>query len=71
MNVMQSIRTVQGDTVDLICHKYYGKTEGITEQVIEANPHIVGFGPVLPSNTLLQLPELPKPVPQKLINLWD
>ncbi|WP_063378724.1 tail protein X [Pseudoalteromonas luteoviolacea] len=69
---MQKIYTVQGETVDSVCHKHYGNTAGITEQVIEANPHITFLPPVLPTNTLLMLPTTTKPTAtKKLIQLWD
>ncbi|MBN0941677.1 tail protein X, partial [Pseudomonas aeruginosa] len=34
---MQAIAQ-QGDTLDMICARYYGRTEGIFESVLAANP---------------------------------
>ena len=50
------VRAVQGDTVDLICWRTYGRTAGITEQVLEANPALADLGPELPIGTLVTLP---------------
>ncbi|MGB0859477.1 MAG: tail protein X [Pseudoalteromonas spongiae] len=72
MELAQRIYTKQGETVDSICHQHYGNTAGITEQVIEANPHVAFLSPVLPTNTLLLLPNIAKPASTKnLIQLWD
>lgn len=32
------VRAIQGDTVDLLCFRHYGRTQGVTEKVLEANP---------------------------------
>ncbi|STU59368.1 tail component protein [Klebsiella pneumoniae subsp. pneumoniae] len=34
---MQAIAQ-QGDTLDMICARYYGRTEGVFESVLAANP---------------------------------
>ncbi|WP_258087249.1 tail protein X, partial [Xenorhabdus bovienii] len=34
------VRAFQGDTVDLLCWRHYGRTQGIVEQVLEANPDL-------------------------------
>lgn len=33
-----AIRTIQNDTVDALCWRFYGRTAGVTEAVLEANP---------------------------------
>ncbi|MHC9396016.1 tail protein X, partial [Serratia ureilytica] len=30
------VKALQGDTVDQLCYRYYGKTQGVTEAVLEA-----------------------------------
>ncbi|TLX52838.1 phage tail protein, partial [Stutzerimonas nosocomialis] len=35
---MASLRAQQGDTVDAICWRHYGRTAGVVEQVLDANP---------------------------------
>ena len=32
---------LQGDTLDAICARYYGRTEGVVETVLEANPGLL------------------------------
>ncbi|HFU8467441.1 tail protein X, partial [Escherichia coli] len=32
------VRALQGDTVDLLCFRHYGTTQGVTAQVLDANP---------------------------------
>lgn len=71
MSTSQAVYSAQGDTVDAICYRHYGSTAGITEQVIGANPHIANLTPVLPTNTLVMLPELSRPAALNLIKLWD
>jgi phage tail protein X len=34
---MRTVRSLQGDTVDAICWRYYGRTAGTVEAVLEAN----------------------------------
>lgn len=65
------VHSIQGDTVDMICYRYYGRTAGVTEQVLEANPGLSDLGPVLPMGTPLKLPDQAKPAQQKTVNLWD
>lgn len=62
----------QGDTVDLVCWAHYGRTDGVVEQVLAANPGLADHGPVLPVGARITLPEVaasPQPSPQ--VHLWD
>lgn len=64
-------RTAQGDTLDFICWKFYGQQSGAVEAVLLANPGLADLGPVLPENTVVTLPELPKPASEvQPIRLW-
>lgn len=68
------ITAMQGDTVDLICHRHYGRTAGITEAVYAANPGLADIGPVLPLGTPVTLPDLPTQpaeTTRQLVKLWD
>ena len=42
------VRAYQGDTVDALCWRHYGRTQGVTEQVLKANPGLAEYGPFLP-----------------------
>ena len=35
---------LQGDTLDAICVRYYGRTEGVVEAVLAANPGLAELG---------------------------
>jgi phage tail protein X len=66
-------RALQGDTVDRICHRHYGRTDSITEAVYEANPGLAELGPILPHGQLVNLPAIEN-TPQgkeNRLNLWD
>lgn len=50
------VRTIQGDTVDLLCWRHYGRTDGTVEAVLEANAGLADLGVVLPIGTPVELP---------------
>ncbi len=68
---MNRVYAHQGDSVDLICLRQYGKTAGITEAVLEANPRLADFGPILPHGTPVDLPDVPPQAEEKTVQLWD
>lgn len=69
---MDTIRATQGDTLDAICWRYYGRTAGVVEQVLEANPGLASLGPVLPMGTLIRMPAVATQAAQRdVVNLWD
>lgn len=63
-------RSLQGDTVDLICQRVYGDTS-MTADVLAVNPGLAALGPILPQGTMVRLPPKRPPTPGKRINLWD
>ena len=68
---MTTIYTTKAyDTIDLICWKYYGRTEGTTEAVLEANYGLSCHQLFLPIGIDIILPETEKPKP-KTIRLWN
>lgn len=69
---MKVVKSVQGDTVDLICWRYYGRTAGVVEQVLAANHGLAELGPELPMGTLIELPDRPaQAANKKVVQLWD
>lgn len=48
----------QGDTVDALCWRHYGRTDGTVEAVLEANAGLADYGVILPIDTRVFLPEL-------------
>lgn len=69
---MKEIHAIQNDTVDAICWREYGRSNGVVEQVLEANPHLSEFGPFIPMGTKVQLPDIPTPQNKvQSVQLWD
>jgi phage tail protein X len=67
-----AIRAQQGDTVDALCWRHYGRTAGVTEAVLEANPGLADHGPNLPQGLAVQMPEAQASAPQRqMVKLWD
>lgn len=61
----------QGDTLDALCARYYGRTEGVFESVLVANPGLAEFEVVLPHGTAIELPDVQSSPVTETINLWD
>lgn len=69
---MPAVIANQGETVDAICWRIYGRTAGVTEAVLDANPGLADLGATLPHGTLVQLPEVaPQAEQRQMVNLWD
>jgi phage tail protein X len=67
-----TVRTQQNDTVDALCWRHYGRTAGVTEAVLDANPGLADHGPTLPHGLAVQMPETQTAAPQRqMVNLWD
>ena len=68
----QIYTTKQGETVDLVCSKFYGRTRDVTEAVLAANPGLAALGPVLPLGTSITMPDIAsRPAATELVSLWD
>lgn len=70
------LRAQQGDTLDRICLRHYGRTQGVTEAALEANPGLAELGPILPIGTPISLPDAAAQASagiaaQQPVNLWD
>lgn len=65
------VQALQGDTVDLLCWRHYGHTQGIVEQVLQANPNLVEGGIQLAAGQWVELPDIPLAAQQDTIQLWD
>ena len=71
---MRIIHARQLDTVDAIAWRHYGKTAGVVEAILLANPGLADHGPLLAIGTAVTLPDLASSAPsttKALINLWD
>ncbi len=70
------IATAQaGETVDAICWRVLGRTEGVTEQTYDMNPGLADLGPTLPGGTQVKLPDpattTATPAKRRTVKLWD
>lgn len=63
----------QGDTLDALCWRHLGTTEGLVEAALELNPGLAELGPVLPHGAPVRLPPLPPAgaADRPLVQLWD
>lgn len=70
---MQTVRANQGDTLDRMCYRAFGRTAGVTEAALEANTGLADLGPVLPMGTLVLLPDPADAVQANvdIVQLWD
>lgn len=68
---MDTVIAQQGDTLDLICYRHYGRTAGITETVLANNPGLADLGPVLPIGTRVNLPAQTTQATRPTLKLWD
>lgn len=64
--------TKEGDTADEIAWRYYGSgVARATEQLLEANPGLADYGPLLPAGVVVTLPVIPATTSAQGVNLWD
>jgi phage tail protein X len=67
-----TVRALQGDTLDALCHRHLGATAVVTEQALRLNPGLAELGPVLPEGHPVTLPEAaPQPQQRDIIHLWS
>jgi phage tail protein X len=62
-----------GETLDAICWRVLGRTQGVTEQAYALNPGLAASGPLLAEGTVVQLPDVSAPASamRETIKLWD
>lgn len=61
----------QGDTLDALCHRHYGRTEGVVEAVLLVNPGLAEVGVILPHGTAVTLPAMETAPAIETVQLWD
>lgn len=64
------VKALQGETVDLLCWRHYGATQGVTENVLSANPGL-SQSTFLTAGQEVELPELPRQTRLETVQLWD
>lgn len=65
------VYAMQGDSLDAICARHYGRTEGVVETVLQSNPGLSELGVILPHGTAIELPETHSAPKTETVNLWD
>lgn len=63
------VKALQGDTVDLLCWRHYGTTQGVTEKVLSANPGL-SQQIFLYVGQEVELPEIASKARQEMVQLW-
>ncbi|AUH00974.1 tail protein X [Pectobacteriaceae bacterium CE70] len=61
----------QDDTLDALCYRYYGRTQGVVETVLQSNPGLADLGPILPHGTAVELPIIQSSSTRETINIWE
>lgn len=66
-------RTIDGDVLDELCSRYYGREWDTTETVLEANRDLAAKGPVYPAGLIIRFPVIAAQtsVNRDTFNLWD
>lgn len=63
--------TREGDTADWIAWRHYGRVDSV-DAILEANPGLADYGPVLPAGVEVVLPEVEQPsTTVRGVRLWD
>ncbi len=64
--------TSQGDELDMICFRYYGRTQGTVEVVLEANRDLANRMHYLEEGIRITLPHIASPAQvSRAIRLWN
>jgi phage tail protein X len=61
----------EGDTLDLVCWRHFGKTAAVTEAALALNPHLPPLGEIIPTGSLVVLPGATLAPITKRVQLWD
>ena len=61
------------ETLDGLCWRALGRTDGVTEQALALNPALAAQGPLLTEGQSIILPDLNQTAPaiRKTVKLWD
>jgi len=68
---MAVYRTQDNDMLDDICYQHYGRSAGVVELVLQANPHLADLGSVLTAGVLITLPVVQPQAAAAPIRLWN
>ncbi|MBD9588414.1 tail protein X [Pseudomonas sp. PDM03] len=70
---MRRVRSVAGDSVNLLLYRELGRCDDPVEEALwQLNPTLTEQGPVLPAGVWVVLPEIDsQPVVTTLVTAWD
>ncbi|MEL5430388.1 tail protein X [Serratia nevei] len=54
-----------------MCYRVYGRTAGVVEAVLLANPGLAELGVILPHGTVVTLPVIDTAPASETVQLWD
>lgn len=61
-----------GDTADRIAWAIYGRqNDRLTEALMDANPGLAAYGPILPAGLRIMVPDAPAPGATATVRLWS
>lgn len=63
--------SMQGDTVDALCWRHLGRTQGVVEATLKLNPGLADMGLVLPTGTSVKLARPASSKTKTTVQLWD
>ncbi|MCG9116532.1 tail protein X [Laribacter hongkongensis] len=66
----KTIRTCDGDILDVICRIHYGHLAGTVEAVLAANPGLAAKRQPFSAGVVITLPDLPAPT-RETVTLWE
>lgn len=64
------VRAQQHDTVDLLCHRHLGRTQGVTETVLALNPGLCRQVFLVAGQSVTLPDSVPAPR-RRMIHLWE
>lgn len=63
------VRSLQGDSVDALCWRHLGRTDGVVVETLRINPGLADLGPILPVGVAVQL-STPQISTRPMVQLW-
>jgi len=64
-------RTRDGDMLDNICWRHYGRQSGAVEPVLAANPGLADLGTTYATGVLIDLPNMAVETVSGPVRLWN
>lgn len=70
---MRRVRSIAGDTVNVLLYRTLGRSDDEAEEALWAlNPGLADYGPSLPAGVQVVIPEIAdKPTAAKAVSVWD